>query len=136
MIPDSYYATIWTPNFWLPKQIAMRESSENPLAVGDVGLAVGLFQMHYDFIQTWAPMPKAAIVVLPCDAIVIHWSAGIWALALHNFLDHHSALDISIAKALRIFHYGHDEQADPDDYVADVLMQRPKPALTWSTQLA
>jgi len=135
-IPDSYYASIWRPNLWLPKQIAMRESSENPYEVSDAGDAIGLFQQHWDFIETWAPMPLLDPARSLTEVASLHWSPGVWALALRNFLSRHYTQQITVAAALRIFHYGHDDAADPDGYVARVASTRPSVALGWTVPAA
>ena len=131
MIAYSYYHHIWPANQYLPKAIAFRESREDPFAVGDDGLAVGLFQLHWDFIVTWAGNSSGQAFKLPGEQIVAHWSPGIWALAVGNFLTHHHDEQWTVQLALNLFHYGHVEAADPDHYVAAVELAAAVGKLTW-----
>ena len=131
IIPDNYYAHVWPLNLWLPKAIALYESAENPLAVGDEGKAIGLFQLHWDFIVTWAAGPSIGRATDPGMIAIGHWSPGTWALAVRNFLTHYYDLRLKIEPALRIYHYGHDESNDPDLYVAGVKASSRAGRLTW-----
>jgi hypothetical protein len=130
-IADSYYKSIWPSNLWLPKAIAIHESSEDPFAIGDVGDAVGLFQMHWSFLETWALDGCKADTFPAWRRYEIHHSPGIWRLALGNFLSHQRGVGASISTAVNIFHYGHFEPTDPAGYVQAVQKCASGQWLSW-----
>src|ERR1700675_1791491 len=120
-IAKSYYQQCWPRNWYFPKYVALNESSENPFEISDAGDAIGIFQMHWDFIETWADYPNKFTEDDPVYREVVHSSPGVWKRAMRIFLGHHAALKLEPATVLRIFHYGHDDTKDPDGYVVKVL---------------
>jgi hypothetical protein len=103
-----YAGTDWR---WF-KAIAIVESGENPYAIGDSGLAAGLFQMHPDWWQDYGLCPPDW-----------RWVPAVAMRALRRFWDHSSK--VTVPDRVKIFHYGfHKWQelagADPDLYLARV----------------
>jgi hypothetical protein len=113
------------------KAVALAESNEDPLAISPGGLSVGIMQQGADWQTTYPPSdPGVASWFHPLTTshgtlLYQHAMAGgpwhpAFQLACYaTFANKHSALD-RLAR-LRLYHYGHEQDADPDGYAEHVM---------------
>ena len=104
------------------KAVALAESIEDPFALSPGGLSMGLMQQSEAWQQTYPP--DSSVI----NARLFHWavSAGYWhpAYQLACYATFCSRRHLLAMDArLRLYHYGHEQSDDPDNYVSRVLRE-------------
>lgn len=84
-------------------------------AVGDNQHALGLWQMHAEFVETFAPKLGVWMSLM----LVLRGDPWFQVAVMANFLALHAAADDH--RTAMIFHYGHDTDQDPDGYWSKVV---------------
>jgi hypothetical protein len=102
------------------KAIALAESQADPLAISPEGLGAGIMQQSAAWQKDYAPLMGVV------GSRLYEWAiaGGPWHPAFQlacyaTFVWKHKTLD-RLAR-LRLFHYGHEQDADPDGYAERVM---------------
>ena len=102
------------------KAVAWAESLEDPFAISPGGLSMGLMQQSGDWQETYPPSMDILSGHLYNWAI----SSGRWhpayQLACYATFCRQARL-LEMAARLRLYHYGHTQADDPDEYVRKVM---------------
>ena len=100
---------------WAEAIIAV-ESRGNPYAVGDGSLALGVMQQHPDFQETYHPSGLGGSTWLRANT-------EYQIECLIDFWVRHVGCDIR--GRMLIYHYGHLELEDPDNYWKKIQAAKP-----------
>lgn len=113
------------------KAVALAESNEDPLAISPAGLGIGIMQQGRDWQLTYPPTDPAATWFSyfsgTSNAATLYQhaiSGGPWHPAYQlacyaTFCAKNKSLDMP--GRLRLYHYGHEQGADDDGYVKNVM---------------
>jgi hypothetical protein len=105
------------------KAVAMHESGENPWAVGDSGLAVGLLQQHEDFQDTYHPQdarPAKEVAWMETDK---RWHPAYQAACFATFWYHPHHIKLDERTRVISYHVGHISTLDEDGYYGAVMKE-------------
>ena len=106
------------------KAVALAESVEDPYALSPGGLGCGLMQQSAKWQETFPPLMEAlanSFLFQHAMATDHRWHPAYQLACYATFCYKGRLLDL--ATRLRLYHYGHEQPEDPDDYVARVMRE-------------
>jgi hypothetical protein len=121
-IPDRLYLLYMGPYARETKASFMEESGEDPLEISPSGLGVGIGQQSAAWQVTYPPSmpPLNGLLYGHAMATDRRWHPAFQLGCRATFCHRHSMLDMGAR--LRAYHYGHEQNSDPDGYVAKVML--------------